>query len=103
MSAEATGLDLSRKIFELTLEKNVEPTEAEQQALAEAEKLFLDNQKAYQQLNREIVELNNRQTELERRNRDLAARLQVAREPIIEDFNRLLQPSTRLARWNPGL
>lgn len=25
MSAEATGLDLSRKIFELTLEKNVEP------------------------------------------------------------------------------
>lgn len=73
------------EIHRLGLEKNVEPTEAEQQALAEAEQLFLDNQRQYQQLNTELVRLNDQLRELQRRQRGLNERLEEAREPIQEE------------------
>jgi hypothetical protein len=79
------------EIHRLGLEKNVEPTEAEQQALAEAEQRFLDNQKQYQQLNTELVQLNDQLRGLERRRRGLDERLQGARQPVQEEYQRLYQ------------
>jgi hypothetical protein len=79
------------EIHRLGLEKNVDPTEAEQQALAEAEQRFLDNQKQYQQLNTELVELNDRSRGLDRRRRALDERLQAARQPVQEEYQRLYQ------------
>jgi predicted RNA-binding Zn-ribbon protein involved in translation (DUF1610 family) len=75
----------------LSLEKNVEPTAAEQQSLAEAEQLFLENQKQYQQLNTESVQLNETLSDLQRRQRTLAETLQQARIPIQREFERLWQ------------
>jgi hypothetical protein len=77
------------EIHRLGLEKNVEPTEAEQQALAEAEQRFLDNQTQYQQLNTELVQLNDQLRGLERRRAALEERLRAARRPIQEEFQRL--------------
>jgi hypothetical protein len=79
------------EIHRLGLEKNVEPTEAEQQALAEAEQLFLDNQRQYQQLNTQIVQLNEQLTDLDQRERTLQQALDQARRPIIAEFQRRLR------------
>lgn len=84
-------MDQLLSIHRLSLEKNVEPTAAEQQALAESEQLFLDNQKQYQSLNAEISTLHAQSNALEARQRALAIRLETAREPIREEFERLWQ------------
>jgi hypothetical protein len=78
-------------IHRLSLEKNVEPTEAEQQALAEAEKRFLDNQKMYQDLNRQLVDLKNQQADLEVRRRNHEAELAEALVPVQEEYQRRFQ------------
>jgi hypothetical protein len=78
-------------IHRLGLEKNVEPTEAEQKALAEAEQLFLDNQKKYQELNTELADLHAQQTTLAAHRQALAEKLETARKPILAEFDRLWQ------------
>jgi hypothetical protein len=60
-------LDIRR----LSLEKGVTPPQEEQAALADAEKLFLANQKQYQLLNDEISRLNEQSDELQERQRTL--------------------------------
>jgi predicted RNA-binding Zn-ribbon protein involved in translation (DUF1610 family) len=77
------------EIHRLSLEKNIEPTAAEQQALAEAEQLFLSNQKQYQQLNAEIVQSSERLTDLQRQQRVLGESLAEARNPISAEYQRL--------------
>ncbi len=66
-------MDQLLSIRRLGLEKNIEPTEAEKNALVEAEQLFLENQKAYQTLSQEIGELQEQlrtlATALDRRGR----------------------------------
>jgi hypothetical protein len=90
-STQSSELTMNQllEIHRLNLEKNVEPTAAEQQALADAEQLFLSNQKQYQQLNAEIVESSAQLTELEGQQRELGERLEEARKPIIAEYNRL--------------
>jgi hypothetical protein len=78
-------------LHRLSLEKNVEPTEGEQQALADAQQLFLGNQRQYQDLNTEISALHAQHNALETRERALNKTLAEARKPIQEEFERLWQ------------
>ncbi|MFB3784962.1 MAG: hypothetical protein ACE15F_01195 [bacterium] len=55
-------LDLRRSY----LEKNVSPSEAEMTALEESQKIFLENQKKYQEANQEIARLSEQLRGLER-------------------------------------
>ncbi len=73
----------------LSLEKGVEPNEAEQAALAEAEQRFLANQQQYQELNARLVELNEAQRTFKEQERELNATLAEAREPIDAEYRRL--------------
>jgi predicted RNA-binding Zn-ribbon protein involved in translation (DUF1610 family) len=79
------------EVHRLSLEKNVEPTQTEQEALAEAEQLFLDNQKQYQQLNTEIVLLEEQLSTLGQRQESLNEQLETARVPIRQEYQRLRQ------------
>ena len=88
------------EIHRLSLQKDVEPSDAEKEALAEAEQLFLDNQRQYQELNANIVQLNEQLRQLEEKQRDLDNRLTVAREPVREEFQSLKeQHDFKLAAW----
>jgi hypothetical protein len=78
-------------VYRLSLEKNVEPTEAEKEALAEAEKRFLENQQADQTLNKELVELSERLRAVELREKQLEASLITARLPIQEEYQQFWQ------------
>lgn len=74
---------------QLSLEKGVTPTEQEQLALAESQQRFLTNQKQYQQLTEEISRLQEQQRGLEAQQRDLESQLQIAREPVRNEYQRL--------------
>jgi len=63
-------LDLRRSY----LEKNVSPSEAEMTALEESQKIFLENQKKYQEANQEIAQLSERLRGIER---DLARQQEI--------------------------
>ena len=84
-------MDQLLSIHRLSLEKNLEPTAAEQKALADAEQLFLDNQKQYQTLNTELSTFHAQQNTLAARQRALAAKLELARAPIRKEFEQLWQ------------
>ncbi len=84
-------MDQLLSIRRLGLEKSIEPTEAEQKALADAEQLFLENQKAYQTLSQEIGEFQEQLRTLATRERELNTRLEVAREPIRAEYERQWQ------------
>lgn len=73
----------------LNLQKNVTPTGDEQKALAEAEQLFLSNQKAYQLLNDKIAQWNERREELAQQQRELDKTLEARRQPIVKEFQTL--------------
>ena len=66
----------------LNLEKGVQPSEDEQKALAESERLFLANQREFQQLNARIGELNERLRDLREQQRLHESQLAEAREPV---------------------
>ena len=79
------------ELHRLSLEKNVTPTAEEQQALAEAERLFLTNQAEYQRLSTEVAQLD---TEIRRLNEQIEAHNKVldeARAPIRQEYERLLR------------
>ncbi|HWL07639.1 MAG TPA: hypothetical protein VNQ76_04490 [Planctomicrobium sp.] len=84
----------------LSLEKNVKPTEEEQRALAESQKVFLSNQQQYQQLTEQVGEL---QIQLNTVSAQLAERkeaLEVARKPVWEEYQRLVR---KQALWEAGI
>jgi hypothetical protein len=84
-------MDQLLELQRLGLEKNVTPTPAEQDALADAERLFLDNQKQYQQLNERIAELDAQLTTLRRDLTNAAAALTKAEQPVQTEFQRLVE------------
>lgn len=90
-STENSKLTMNQllEFHRLSLEKNVEPTEAEQTALADAEQLFLANQKQYQELNTQLVLLNEEQRDFKEQDRQLNLKLTEARKPIYLEYERL--------------
>jgi len=79
------------ELHRLSLEKNVTPTAEEQQALAEAVRLFLMNQAKYQRLNEELAQLEAEVRTLDEKIKAQEDVLEVARAPIQEDYRRLLR------------
>ena len=73
----------------LSLEKDVTPSEEEQRALAESQRLFLANQTEYQNLSAEIARLNEELLDLRREQRAHEERLEEARVPVREEYRRL--------------
>jgi hypothetical protein len=73
----------------LNLQKDVKPTAEEQQALAESERLFLGNQRQYQQLNEELVALNGERRDLQASQKELQRRLEQLRKPIRAEYTQL--------------
>jgi len=73
----------------LRLQQNEALSNDEQQALADAQKLFLDNQRQYQQLNEDVARLSAEARRLDDQRRDLNERLSAARGPINARFTEL--------------
>jgi len=73
----------------LSIQKNVTPTPAEQNALAESESTFLANQKRYQSLNEDIARLSDGKRALEASKREIDARLAEGRKGVDVEFARL--------------
>jgi hypothetical protein len=88
----------------LALEKGVTPSPQEQQALADSQRLFLDHQRRYQELNQQVAQLHEERDTLERQQRDVQARLAKAREPIQQEYARLAeQHRWRMAAFELGV
>lgn len=84
-------MDQLLEMQRLSIQKNVKPTEAEQNALAESEALFLANQKRYQGLNEDIVRLSEAERGLQERKREIETNLAGQREEARHEFDSLLQ------------
>ena len=84
-----TTMNEMLKLRRLSLEKEVAFSEAEQDALAEAEKLFLVNQQEYQTRNEQIAGLNENLLDLQQQQRELNETLQEKRQPVHEEYQRL--------------
>ncbi|MDP6370146.1 MAG: zinc ribbon domain-containing protein [Planctomycetota bacterium] len=78
-------MDLHR----LSLEKGVDPTTKQRDALAESQALFLTNQARAQTANERVAELVKHKRELAQREDALEERLRQAREPADEEYKRL--------------
>ncbi|HEX6986386.1 MAG TPA: hypothetical protein VF170_13470, partial [Planctomycetaceae bacterium] len=73
----------------LNLQQGADLTEDERQALAEAEKLFLANQRQYQQLNEEVSRLSGRLRELRDQRGNVEAEIEKRREPVRRRYEAL--------------
>lgn len=73
----------------LNLEQGADLTDQERQALADAEQLFLSNQRQYQELNEEVARLSSRLRELRDERQTLESRIAEEREPILREYERL--------------
>ena len=73
----------------LNLQQGADLTDDERQALAESEKLFLDNQRQYQQLNQDVAELSTRLRELQEDRRELETQIERERDPIRQRYEQL--------------
>ena len=71
----------------LNLQKDVTPTEEERSALAESERLFLENQRRYQTLNEQISQFNEQLRDLKKQQLENQEALAAARIPVTEEFN----------------
>jgi hypothetical protein len=78
------------EIQRLALQQGVKPTPTEQQALADSERLFLAHQTQYQQLSQQVAELTDRLRDLEGQQRDNRTALRQQREPVDQEFQRLM-------------
>ncbi|MHC4996104.1 MAG: hypothetical protein ACYTGQ_13745 [Planctomycetota bacterium] len=78
-----------RETYRLALEQGVNPTPDQQNAQAESERLFLDNQRRYQQNTERIAQITNALRDLDQEQRDNKAALVEARKPISAEYNRL--------------
>jgi predicted RNA-binding Zn-ribbon protein involved in translation (DUF1610 family) len=79
------------ELHRLSLEKGLTPTAEEQQALAEAERLFLANQGEYQHLSAEVARLDAEVRALDEKVRAHEEVLDNARAPVREAYARLLR------------
>ncbi|SFJ04816.1 hypothetical protein [Planctomicrobium piriforme] len=70
----------------LSLEKDVKPSEEEQQALAESQKVFLSNQQQYQQLTEQVGLLQSQLNTVQNETSKLEKELEIAREPVRTEF-----------------
>jgi hypothetical protein len=77
-----------RATYRLALDQGVTPTQAQQDALAESERLFLDNQRRYQQTTEELAQLNGRMRDVGARQRLNDEALAEAQEPIDEAYGK---------------
>jgi hypothetical protein len=73
-------------VQKLGLEKGVRPTEAEQSALAESERQFLDSQRRFQEINEDLARVTEERRALELQRTEARERLERAREPIQAEF-----------------
>jgi len=73
------------------LQQGVKPTEAEQNALAESESLFLDNQKKFQEANRAIADLSEQQRSVDRQIETLQNEIDEKQKPAQEEYRKLLR------------
>jgi hypothetical protein len=78
-----------RVTYRLALDQGIRPTQAQQDALAESERLFLGTQQRYQQSVEQMAQLNSRQRDLDTRQRANTTTLDEARKPIIEAFGKV--------------
>lgn len=75
-------------LHKLNLEKGVTPTTQEQQALAESEAQFLDNQRAFQAANSVIAQLSEEMRQVDQDLSALNKQLDELRKPLRETFNK---------------
>jgi len=73
----------------LALQKGVKPSEAEQASLADSQQLFLQNQRAFQALNDQIVSLSEQAAQVQLRIADQAKVVEERRAPVRIEFERL--------------
>jgi hypothetical protein len=77
------------EIQRMKLQQNTRLSDAESQALGESEQLFLGSQRRYQQINEQVSALAEQLRELESRDRALQKKLEGARGPVREEYQRL--------------
>jgi hypothetical protein len=77
------------ELQKLNLQKGVSPSEAEQEALAESEKLFLETQRQYQAINDRVSDLNEQRRGLESDQRANKRALEVAVKPAQAEYQDL--------------
>jgi predicted RNA-binding Zn-ribbon protein involved in translation (DUF1610 family) len=73
-------------IHRLNLQKDIKPTPEAQSALAESERLFLQNQGKYQEANQEITRLSQEKRRLEKQIQDKQKELEKKRGPAREEY-----------------
>jgi hypothetical protein len=78
------------EIQRLSIEQDATLTDEQQDALAESQRLFLENQRRDQELSESRAELHERLFALREEKRQNEIALQKAREPIREQFDRLM-------------
>ncbi|MCH2115655.1 MAG: hypothetical protein MK171_12185 [Pirellulales bacterium] len=66
----------------LSLQKDVKPSVDEQEAMAESQRSFLENQKQYQALNQASVQLNEKLSQLQGTQRTLGSEIEQQQVPI---------------------
>lgn len=74
----------------LNLEKNVTPSDSEQQALGESQQKFLANQSEYQRLNEAVAAVQERRRDLEARQRAHATELANAEFLFRQEYDQLM-------------
>lgn len=78
-------LDIQR----LGLEKNVTPTQEEQDALAKSEQKFLRKQEEFRQANEEIAQLSRHQSEIQEKVKALQEQITAQQKPARDEYARL--------------
>lgn len=78
-------------VQKLALEKGVELSDEQQQSMTGNIQLFLANQERDQQLNGEISAFNEQRQEFESLHRTVTEQLDAAREPISNEFRKLME------------
>lgn len=82
-------IDHFRDIQRLRLQQGEELTEQERESLAESEQRFLDNQRQYQELNRELSEATESLRDAEQQQRELGELIETRKEPIRARYQEL--------------
>lgn len=91
ISSSQRTLNQLMDVQKLALEKGVEFSDEQQQAMTENIQLFLASQQRDQKLNGEISQLNEQQQDLESQHRTVTAQLDAAREPIQDEYQQLVE------------
>ena len=95
-TSSQTTLNQLQSLQRLSLEKGVKPLPEEQQALAEAQTLFLSNQKQDQELNQELIQLQSDQQAADQDVQRLNGQLATARLPAQAKYSAAMRRHTLL-------